>query len=65
MAPLPTKKLTRAFSRRKFTAYRLEAQHVSICSQCHGSKRPHRVCMHCGYYKGRQILKVGTAIEGE
>jgi len=26
------------------------------CSHCHEPKRPHRVCPHCGYYDGVEII---------
>ncbi|NLD27366.1 MAG: 50S ribosomal protein L32 [bacterium ADurb.Bin270] len=29
---------------------------LSICPQCRQSKLPHRVCIHCGFYKGREIV---------
>lgn len=25
------------------------------CPNCHEMKQPHRVCLHCGYYKGRAV----------
>ncbi len=31
---------------------------VSECPQCHEPKLPHRVCSHCGYYRGRQVKPV-------
>jgi large subunit ribosomal protein L32 len=32
-----------------------------VCPQCRESKLPHRICPHCGYYKGREVLAVETA----
>ena len=29
-----------------------------LCPQCHKPKLPHRVCPHCGTYKGRDILEL-------
>ncbi|NLG32098.1 MAG: 50S ribosomal protein L32 [Syntrophomonadaceae bacterium] len=26
------------------------------CPQCHEYKMPHRACMSCGYYKGKNVL---------
>ena len=31
---------------------------LAECPQCHEPKLPHRVCPHCGYYKGREIIEV-------
>jgi large subunit ribosomal protein L32 len=29
---------------------------LSVCPNCHEKKLPHRVCPHCGQYKGREIV---------
>ncbi|MBZ0255779.1 50S ribosomal protein L32 [bacterium] len=26
------------------------------CSNCRGVKMPHRVCPHCGHYKGASVI---------
>lgn len=31
---------------------------VAECPQCHEPKLPHRICPHCGYYRGRQIHEI-------
>ena len=31
------------------------------CPQCRELQVPHRVCPHCGYYKGRQVKAVKEA----
>ena len=28
------------------------------CPNCHETKLPHRVCPHCGQYKGREVIEV-------
>lgn len=30
------------------------------CSNCSKYKLAHRVCPHCGYYKGKQIITIKT-----
>ncbi|HXN46894.1 MAG TPA: 50S ribosomal protein L32 [Bryobacteraceae bacterium] len=30
----------------------------SECPNCHEPKLPHRVCPHCGQYKGREVIEV-------
>ncbi|MFH1964249.1 MAG: 50S ribosomal protein L32 [Acidobacteriota bacterium] len=36
----------------------LVAPNLSVCTNCASPVMPHRVCPHCGYYKGRQIIEV-------
>ncbi len=31
---------------------------VSVCEQCGEPKQPHRACMSCGYYKGREVIEI-------
>ena len=28
------------------------------CPQCHEMARPHHICGHCGYYKGKEVMEV-------
>lgn len=37
-----------------------KAQRVTLveCPKCHAQMRPHRVCLNCGYYAGREVIKV-------
>lgn len=37
---------------------RLSAASLSLCPQCKRPKLPHRVCIHCGFYKGREIFEL-------
>lgn len=37
------------------------ATNLSICPQCKKKRLPHRVCPHCGYYKGKQIVMLEVA----
>jgi large subunit ribosomal protein L32 len=36
----------------------LKPQGISECPNCHEPKLPHRVCPHCGQYKGREVVEV-------
>ena len=31
---------------------------LSECPNCHEHKLPHRVCLKCGYYDGREVVEV-------
>jgi large subunit ribosomal protein L32 len=36
----------------------LTAASLSECPNCHEAKMPHRVCPHCGHYKGKEVIDV-------
>lgn len=36
----------------------LKGPGLSECPNCHEPKPPHRVCPHCGQYKGREVVEV-------
>lgn len=48
---------TRRDKRRASTS-KLQAPALSRCTQCNELKAPHKVCRACGYYKGKEVLKV-------
>ena len=56
--PLPKYKMSRANTRtRKATWKRgLKAPDLTECPQCHQPKLAYRVCMKCGYYKGKNVI---------
>ena len=46
---------TRKRMRRAHNA--LTANGTVKCPNCGEDIRPHRVCAHCGYYKGKEVVK--------
>ncbi len=61
MGPLPKRKLSKGRRDRRRAHDALGAPKLVECTQCHQKMLPHRVCPHCGYYRGRQILDIGDA----
>ncbi len=47
---------------RKSQNLKIKTPSLSKCPQCHEPKMPHRACIHCGYYKGQEVIKMD---EGE
>lgn len=45
-------------NKRRASSYTLRKATFVECPQCHEMKRPHRVCMSCGYYNGEKVLAV-------
>ena len=37
----------------------LTVRSTSNCPDCHEARLPHRVCPHCGYYRGREVIETG------
>ena len=35
---------------------------LSSCTNCGEMTRPHRVCQHCGYFKGVQVVEVKAVL---
>ncbi|MBI2339398.1 MAG: 50S ribosomal protein L32 [Deltaproteobacteria bacterium] len=36
----------------------LKAISLSVCPRCRLPKPAHRVCIHCGYYRDREVIKM-------
>jgi len=49
--------------RKRRTHYKAEAPSLTKCPQCGKAKKPHYVCPHCGYYKGKEVKHIKTAEE--
>lgn len=54
----PTNKTSKARTRKRRTHKVLSAANVAVCPQCHEPKLPHRACMSCGTYKGREVVAI-------
>ena len=53
---LPKEKVSKARGRSRRANWKLNAPTLVECTQCHQLKLAHRVCKHCGYYDGKQII---------
>ncbi len=55
---VPKKKTSSARrDKRRSSVWKLEAPVLAKCPQCSEFKEPHKACGHCGYYKGRPVVK--------
>jgi len=54
--PNPVKRHSKARRDKRRSHDALTLPGISICPQCSESKLPHRVCPHCGFYKGREVI---------
>ncbi len=38
----------------------LSTRSLSSCSNCNNQKLPHRICPHCGFYKGSEVIAIAS-----
>jgi len=58
MGPLPKRKFSKGRTHRRRAHDALGIPNLVECSNCHQKMMPHRICPHCGQYRGRQVLEV-------
>ena len=54
----PKRKHTPTRRNKRRTHDKLTAPNLSACPQCQQPKPSHRVCLHCGYYKGIEVIEL-------
>lgn len=58
---MPVPKRRKSKSRRdmrKAHTLKIDTPATSKCSNCGSTKQPHRVCGFCGFYKGREVIRM-------
>lgn len=53
---VPKKKTSKSKKNMRRSHDAVSAPGISICPQCHEPKMPHRVCLSCGTYKGKEVI---------
>ena len=61
--PHPTQKRTKASARRRAAHFALKKPNLGKCPKCQKPILPHRACKACGYYKGREVIKIKTSLD--
>jgi len=56
--PNPKKRHSKSRRNKRRSHDRLSMPVLSLCPQCNEPKLPHHVCLNCGTYKGREIIKI-------
>ncbi|MDN5346599.1 MAG: large subunit ribosomal protein [Clostridia bacterium] len=58
---VPKRRVSKARKNKRRSIWaKLDAPSLVECPHCHELKLAHRVCGHCGYYKGREAVKVAA-----
>jgi len=60
---IPTKSRTKGQKKRRASHFALGQKQLTACGHCRKPVLPHTVCINCGYYRGRQVLKIKTALD--
>jgi large subunit ribosomal protein L32 len=60
MVPLPKRRYAKARQGERRAHIKLAAPPTESCPQCHAVKLAHHVCPTCGYYGGREAVKIET-----
>ena len=55
---VPKNKVSKARRNSRRANWKLTAPNMVKCPQCHEFKMTHKVCKACGYYNGKEIIKV-------
>ena len=59
--PNPKRKHSKARrDKRRSANSKMYAQTLATCPHCKKPRLPHRVCPHCGYYKGKPVVVIET-----
>jgi large subunit ribosomal protein L32 len=54
----PKRRHSRARGRKRRTHYKIDAPTLSACKECSKMKPSHQVCPFCGFYAGREVIKI-------
>lgn len=55
--PVPKRKRSRARRDSRFANKYIKTKAFTECSNCQEANLPHTVCVKCGFYKGKKIMK--------
>lgn len=58
--PNPKRRHSNARTQKRRAHDSLTKPAFAECPNCHEPKVPHRVCPHCGQYKGREVIETSA-----
>lgn len=57
--PVPKRRTSKARKNsRRANHDRVERPNLTKCSKCGEPKLPHRVCLSCGFYNGKEVIEM-------
>lgn len=54
----PKKRLTSSRSGNRQSHDSLVVKNLTVCEHCKSRILPHRVCLTCGYYRGKKVIEL-------
>ena len=55
---VPFRRTSKTRKAKRRTHQKIEQVTLSTCTNCGAQFKPHHVCSKCGYYKGKEVIKV-------
>ncbi len=59
---VPKRKTSKTRKRKRRSHWKLASPGLAKCSNCGSTKMPHSVCSNCGFYSGREVVRVDDAL---
>ncbi|MBU1131043.1 50S ribosomal protein L32 [Patescibacteria group bacterium] len=60
---LPSQKRTKSSKKRRASHFALKKSSLNKCPKCQKPILAHRACRFCGYYKGREVIKIKSSLD--
>ena len=61
MFAVPFRRTSKTAKRQRRTHLKKDAPTIISCPNCGEVLAPHRACTKCGYYKGKEVIKVKSS----
>ena len=60
---LQSQRRTKSSKKRRASHFALKKATFNTCSHCRKPVLPHHACAYCGYYNGKEVIKITTALD--
>ncbi len=60
---VPKKKTSKTRTKTRRAHLALKPITLSRCLHCQKPQKPHHVCLNCGYYNGKEVIKIKSKIK--
>ncbi|MFA6304561.1 MAG: 50S ribosomal protein L32 [Patescibacteria group bacterium] len=59
---LQTQKRTKSSKKRRASHFALKTTKANYCPKCTAPILTHRMCATCGFYKGKEVIKIKSKV---